>query len=205
MTLQSIELKATIPRTMASIVSTVTDLVTSNDDLVATAEGLRCLVLQGLWHSNAGNLRKAWLSYRRGLSFGQLIGIDRGNFHALRLGDAETKYQPSPDDLWYRIVACDRALSLVLGLPVGASDDSFASEEALQRDTQMEKLEKMHTIIAAKIGERNKDKTSQAYAVTQNIDCELDRAARAMGKEWWDEPRMAPWSRAWRRWARSSI
>ena len=190
--LKTLELKASLQRTTHNIVTAVTDLVTSNDDLVATAEGLQCLVLQGLWHSNAGNLRKAWLSYRRAISFGQLIGIDRGVSQALKYTDMDAKFRPSPDHLWYRIVACDRALSLMLGLPVGTTDDSFASDEASQKDTQIEKLERLHTVVAAKIVERNRNKTSKAYALTQAIDCEMDGAARHMGREWWDEPTISP-------------
>ena len=186
--LKTLELRASLQRTTHNIVTAVTDLVTSNDDFVATAEGLQCLVLQGLWHSNAGNLRKAWLSYRRAISFGQLIGIDRGISAALKYTDTEAKFRPSPDHLWYRIVACDRALSLMLGLPVGTTDDSFASDEASQKDTQIEKLDRLHTVVAAKIVERNRNKTSKAYALTQAIDCEMDGAARHMGRDWWEEP-----------------
>lgn len=53
---------------MNGIVSKVSQLVTSNDDLVGTAEGLQCLIILGHWHSNAGNIRKAWLIFRKALS-----------------------------------------------------------------------------------------------------------------------------------------
>ncbi len=185
---QQLQLKASVPRTMVNIIAVVHDLVASNDDIVATAEGLQCLILQGIWHSNAGNLRKAWLSYRRALSFAQLIGIDRGNSQALRFVDAEVPQRISAEHLWYRIVACDRSLSLLLGLPVGSADNTFASDENMVHNTQMERLEKWHTVAAAKIVERNNNKTSQAYAMTQTIDCDLEVAALTLGKEWWQEP-----------------
>ncbi|KAH8887936.1 hypothetical protein GQ53DRAFT_826925 [Thozetella sp. PMI_491] len=184
---EKLQLKS-LQRTMSHIVTTVTDLVTSNDDLAATAEGLQSLVLLGLWHSNAGNLRKAWLNHRRALSVGQLVGIDRDNSQTLRYVDIDTKQKPRPEQLWYRIVACDRGLSLLLGLPVGTTDNSFASEEAMRGSTEIEKLERLHAVVSAKLIDRNNNKTSQAYALTQAIDCELGAAERSMGEEWWEEP-----------------
>lgn len=189
-------MKSTIAQTMANIVSTVIDLVTSNDEVIGTAEGLECLILQGVWQANAGNLRKAWLSYRRALSLGQLMGIDRAGSHALKSADprSNSKLQPSPESLWYRIIFCDRYFSLVLGLPIGAQDNSFASDEATARDTPAEKLEKFHTVIAGRIIDRNSNKTPQAYATTQIIDCDLEAAAQNMARQWWAEPILSPFA-----------
>lgn len=183
-------MKSSFSETMSRIVSTVINLVTSNDDLIGTTEGLECLILQGLWQANAGNLRRAWLSYRRALSLGQLLGVDRGCSQALKSADPslDPSKQAPPENLWYRIVFCDRYFSLVLGLPIGASDNSFASEEAMARDTPMEKLEKIHTVIAARIADRNSSKASQPYSITQAIDYDLETAARDMDPEWWAEP-----------------
>ncbi|KAK3942864.1 transcription factor sdnS [Diplogelasinospora grovesii] len=191
---QKLQMKGTLPETMHNIISTVANLVTSNDEIVGTAEGLECLVLQGFWHANAGNLRKAWLSYRRAMSLAQLMGIDRGSRRALKYADAATdpSQRPTPEGLWYRIIYCDRYLSLLLGLPVGSTDNSFASEEGMRRDTQMERLEKLHAVAAARIVDRNTQGTSsaQAYALTQTIDHDLEAAARLLGQEWWSEPPM---------------
>lgn len=50
------------------LISTVQSLITSDDELVGTVEGLRCLVLQGVFHINQGNPRRAWLTFRRALN-----------------------------------------------------------------------------------------------------------------------------------------
>ena len=39
--------------------TTVSGLITSDDELVSTMEGLECLILQGIYHINAGNPRRA--------------------------------------------------------------------------------------------------------------------------------------------------
>jgi len=186
-----LRIKGTIPEYMSSVISAVTSLVTSVDEVVATAEGLESLVLLGVWHANAGNLRKSWLTYRRAMSLGQLMGIDRGSSRALKFVDTTTDLlqRPSPEALWYRINACERSASLLLGLPAGDLDNSFATEEAMKRDTQMERLEKTHVVITGRIIERNASRSSsEAYAITQSIDCELEAAATSMGADWWVEP-----------------
>ncbi|KAK0615156.1 hypothetical protein B0T17DRAFT_379367 [Bombardia bombarda] len=185
-----LQMKTSYIDTMTNIISTIADLVTCNDELVGTAEGLETLVLQGIWHANAGNLRKAWLSYRRAISLGQLMGIDHGSSRLLKFVDPTTapNKRPTAAGLWYRINFSDRFASLLLGLPVGSPDNSFATEEAMKRDTQMERLEKRHTVIAGRIIERNANKTSEAYAITQSIDCDLENAAASLGQDWWQEP-----------------
>ncbi|KAK4208761.1 transcription factor sdnS [Rhypophila decipiens] len=186
-----LQIKGTIPEYMNSVVTTVTNLVTSIDEIVSTGEGLECLVLLGLWHANAGNLRKAWLTYRRALSLGQLMGIDRGSTRALKFVDTSTDplKHSTPAGLWYRINACDRVSSLLLGLPAGDLDNSFATEEAMKRDTAMERLEKLHVVLTGRIIERNATRSSsEAYAITQSIDAELQSAATSMGADWWSEP-----------------
>jgi hypothetical protein len=68
--------------------TTVQSLITSDDDMVSTPEGLECLVLQGLFHINAGNPRRAWLTLwafieRKGLP--RSVGVDKCGFKPFKL------------------------------------------------------------------------------------------------------------------------
>ncbi|KAK3375522.1 hypothetical protein B0T24DRAFT_202021 [Lasiosphaeria ovina] len=189
-----LQTKRSLPDLTSDIISTVSQLVTSNDELVGTAEGLQCIILQGVWHANAGNLRKAWLSYRRAMSLGQLMGIDQGSSLALKFVDPTVSpdRRTTPQALWYRINFFDRSTSLLLGLPAGSRDDSFATEEAMRRDTDMERLEKLQTVIGGRLIERNANKSSQHFAMTLSIHRDLEEAARSMDLEWWAEPEIDP-------------
>lgn len=191
-----IDLRTTMSKTMARIACTVATLVTSNDELIGTSEGLQCLCLQGIWHANAGNLRKAWLSNRKALSLAQLMGIDRGNTRTFKPADdtSDPKKHASAAGVYFRIVYCDRFTSLLLGLPVGTYDNSFATEEAMLRDEPQERLNKAHTVISARIIERNSNKTAQAYAITQEIDLELEKASQSVAADWWQEPILDPFA-----------
>ncbi|KAB5539250.1 hypothetical protein GE09DRAFT_1176186 [Coniochaeta sp. 2T2.1] len=191
-----LHLKHSLAKTMARITSTVQALVTSNDEVIGTAEGLQTLALQGIWHSNAGNLRKAWLSNRKALSLAQLMGIDRPSSssspsRAFKYADhttANPNQHATAAGVYYRVVYSDRFLSLLLGLPIGTYDTSFATEEAMANDDAVERLNKAHTLISARIVDRNADKTSQAYTLTQQIDFELESAGNAIPPSWWAEP-----------------
>ena len=79
--------------------TTVSGLITSDDELVSTMEGLECLTLQGLYHINAGNPRRAWLTNRRAMNIGQLMGIHRPSTEI-----------PSGREMWFQIFEADRYL-----------------------------------------------------------------------------------------------
>lgn len=182
---------------MSRLSSTVT-LVTSNDELVGYAEGIECLVLQGCYQANSGNLRKAWISIRRALSLAQMMGIDRGHSVAFRSCDPDINgtHRTSADVLWYKVVFWDRYLSLILGFSVGSPGNDFASDKACEGDTPIDRLGKIHTVMSARIIERNNDHHKDLarhyanYATTQEIDLELESAAKYMPPGWWDEPRL---------------
>ncbi|KAJ5430770.1 Transcription factor sdnS [Penicillium cf. griseofulvum] len=187
---ENLQLKASRAEVMAGIINIVANNVTSNDNLVCTQEGLECLIMQGLWHENAGNLRKAWLTFRRAMSVAQFMGIDRAKCNTLNSADPSPnpRKRITPEIIWFRITYRDRYLSLILGLPVGSLDSNFASDEAMQGLTAMERLERLQTVASARIVERNRNKSTQDYVVTQAIDFDLEAAARSMETGWWAEP-----------------
>ncbi len=86
---------------MDKFLSTVQTLITSDDELVSTMEGLECLVLQGVYYINAGSPRRAWLTFRRALNIGQLMGIHR----------KETSTSiPGGRKMFHQIIQADRYL-----------------------------------------------------------------------------------------------
>ncbi|KAH8648241.1 hypothetical protein BGZ61DRAFT_285589, partial [Ilyonectria robusta] len=154
------------------------------DRFVSTFEGLECLLLLGYWQQNAGNLRKAWLIFRQALSVGQLMGVNTAP-ESPPTTPFSTRYPPSPDMLWFRSVASDRYLSLLLGLPAGSHDNFFAAQPQTARDTPWEKLEKLHAVISEKMIERNNSTQAQADRMTQQISRDLLAGQGLMGEEWW--------------------
>ena len=64
---------------MEKCVTAVSNLVTSDDELIGTVEGLECLILNGGFQINVGNMRRAWLNFRRALNIAQLMGLHRSS------------------------------------------------------------------------------------------------------------------------------
>lgn len=62
------------------LTDTAIRLVTSNEDatvcLVGCIEGLECIMLEAVYQANGGNLRRAWLAFRRAMMTAQLMKID---------------------------------------------------------------------------------------------------------------------------------
>lgn len=83
------------------ILATVNALVTSDDELVTSMEGLECLILQGMFSINAGSPRRAWLIFRRALSLGQLMGLQK---------KTASSVFPNARNMWHRMVQGDRYL-----------------------------------------------------------------------------------------------
>lgn len=94
-----LHLSSSVASRMDKYLATVQTLIISDDELVCSIEGLECLVLQGMLHINGGNLRRGWLSFRRALNIGQLMGIHR-----------ESSVVPGGRVMWQQIVQADRYL-----------------------------------------------------------------------------------------------
>jgi hypothetical protein len=52
---------------------TVDRLFLSDDEYAASLEGLQCLVLKSKWYADVGQPRRAWIAYRKGLMYAQLM------------------------------------------------------------------------------------------------------------------------------------
>lgn len=188
---------APITETMARL-ARASALVTTNDELIGYAEGIECLILQVCYQANCGSLRKAWMTARQALSLAQMMGVDKGRSVAFRscAPNPRPDHRTSADVLWYKVVYWERYLSLILGISVGSQGNVFSSDEAHELDSPIERLDKAHTVLSARISERNGShhqdpaRFQTNYALTQEIDLELEAASNAMPTGWWNEPRL---------------
>ncbi|ORY63941.1 uncharacterized protein BCR38DRAFT_466020 [Pseudomassariella vexata] len=146
-------------------------LVTTNDELLGSIEGLECIMIEGMYQANIGNLRRSWVSGRRAMGIAQLMGLDRKDNRAqYKVLNPDTKYHPQL--MWLL-------------------DRSMASDAMLANDTPMGRLERLHCIISSRILERNKlNPSSHALALTRTLDAELQRAARSLPSKWWLAPNL---------------
>jgi hypothetical protein len=62
---------------MERYITTIDQLVTSDDEIAATIDGIECMVLEAKYHINMGRPRRAWLLFHRAIAFCQLLGLHR--------------------------------------------------------------------------------------------------------------------------------
>jgi hypothetical protein len=122
---------------MSRLFTTAVNLVNSNESLISNIEGIECVMMESLWHTNGGDLRKGLTAIRRAMTIAQLMGFHRSKSSAqCKLLDSERQVQPK--FIWFRIVFAERHICLMLGLPQSSIDQSMASKEVLESDTPMD-------------------------------------------------------------------
>lgn len=168
---------------MSRVVETAHRLVNCNDELVGSIEGIECIAIESMYHNNAGNLRRSWLTIRRALLIAQMMGLHRGG-NPSSMKTLERRTCIRPDYMWFRLVQSDRYLSLMLGLPQSTPNNSFATEEALESCTPTECLRRIDCAVGGRILQRN-DPDINDLASTQEIDKLLQKASASMPPQWW--------------------
>jgi hypothetical protein len=166
-------------------------LVTTNDRFMGSIEFLECIMIESLYQANCGYLRRSWITARRAMTIAQSMGFHRPGVRLqYKVLHPETKAYPH--FMWFRIVSYDRQMCLMIGMPQGTTDRSMASDAMLAKDSASGRLERIHCVIASQILERNEyDSASYDFACMQNLDKELQRAARSLPSRWWLVPNLS--------------
>lgn len=156
-------------------------------------EGLEILVDEACFHINLGDLRAAWLIFRRALAIAQLLGLPRWTG---RGGCRE-------ESIWFNLITGDRFLSLMLGLPFAVADNSFTRGPQLIADAPLTQLDHIHSMLMGRIiarnvdmkrcgllgnYERNEDNLYDDWKETQDIDYALKQTSRTFPTIWWMLP-----------------
>jgi hypothetical protein len=174
---------------MNRLVETAARFVTSNENIVGSVEGLECIILEGVFQANGGNLRRAWITFRKAMVMAQLMRMDLPNPPPVKTLEANSKQNPK--FMWFRIVYMDSYLSLMLGLPHGGGETNM--ENDVPGETANCKLERTQALIARQIIDRNRCGTSfQDFTATRLIDQKLLDAAKSLPDNFWLPPNFAP-------------
>ena len=100
--LQSLQIKVPLRELMEKIITFVSTTVTSDDDLIGSIEGIECLVLQAIYQTNAGNLRRSWLITRRAINVAQLMGLHRMSLKTSQ--EVPDSMETRRHYMWYQIM-----------------------------------------------------------------------------------------------------
>ncbi|CAG8908673.1 unnamed protein product [Penicillium egyptiacum] len=157
---------------MEQLADSAVKLVNTNDVLLGTLEGLENLILEGFYHIDDGNIRRAWITMRRAVMTAQLLGLHRPGQYRFK-----TVYQHNDLDpalMWACVVSTEQFLCLLLGLPTSTSGASFTIPRATSACVESGNLPVLIPDVVRKIIERNQMHAPQeALDLTQEIDQEL--------------------------------
>ncbi|KZL63805.1 zn 2cys6 transcription factor [Colletotrichum incanum] len=167
---------------MSRAVKTAHNLVTCNDELIASLEGIECIMLEGLYENYAGNLRPSWLAARRSVAIAQMLGLNRGV-----KPKSLTASVIEPSDLWFRLVQFDRYLSLMLGLPQSSLEDTYVRPDALEGCTPLDRFLRFCTVACGRLLQRDPSSVYDSE-VNKEIDKLLQEASALMPAQWWVAP-----------------
>ena len=174
---------------MAQAVIRAHSLVTCNDELLDSVEGVECLAIEGLYYSSSGSLRRAWLTIRRAMLIAQMIGLHKIRRPPPRIGPEPIACNV-PGHMWFRLVRLDRYFSLMLGLPQSSPHDELATLIPLETCTPMERLQRIHCTVAGRILQRSEAENGHDKEI-EEIDKLLREASRCMPPQWWLVPDFA--------------
>lgn len=150
--------------------------VLGDDEFAATLEGMECLILKAKWYADVGQPRRAWLAYRKGLMYTQLMGL-----HRKRTSSA------AHESIWWALYHGDRFLSLLLGLPYGISDTHCdLTLPEIPNGPFMAPLIFMNklSMLAGKVIDRNQGIAEQSFAWALQLDQELEDLYKKLDPAW---------------------
>lgn len=158
--------------------------VTTEDKLLGSIEGLTCIIMESVYHANAGNLRRSWMTARRAITVAQLMGLSSHARMQLEVLENGANYDTRV--IWSRMVFLDRFLCLLLGLPQACNDRNMDFEVISKTDLQLARLEQVHCMVASGIIDRSSHRScAEGAANISTLDLELQKAARDVPKRWW--------------------
>ncbi|KAK1672133.1 hypothetical protein BDP55DRAFT_673692 [Colletotrichum godetiae] len=143
--------------------------VTGNDEVMGAQEGPECLILEVVFCTNAGKLRRAWMVLRRAIGLAQLMGLHHDQPDKLIILDPQTKASASL--MWHRLSSQERYLALMLGLPATTLDNPCtANTKFTPEESPYDHLERSHSQIMRRITARNERIQLGDFGVTRQVD-----------------------------------
>ncbi|KAJ9656117.1 hypothetical protein H2198_005173 [Neophaeococcomyces mojaviensis] len=159
-------------------------MVTTNDVFLGTLDGLENIILEALYHTDGGNIRRAWITMRRAVTAAQLLGLHRPGHYRFKVVNSQNDLDP--ELMWTCIVYMESVLSLLLGLPTSTGGTNSTVQEPTSAAAQSCNLPTLIMSVTAKIIERNQIYVSQqALDITQDIDRELIKMAQNLPSTFW--------------------
>ncbi|KAH8654839.1 hypothetical protein BGZ61DRAFT_193461 [Ilyonectria robusta] len=163
--------------------SLASSMVICHDELLDSLEGLECLIYEGVYLVNCGNIRRALVSLRRASTLAQFLGLHRKAV-PVALNQLDPATRVSGEVTWMHVAYLERYISLLLGMSTSITNAKFASEHKTAGESDGEWLEKVQVDVCEQIINRNQ-RGHYDLAATQRIDATMNRVANNIQANWW--------------------
>ncbi|KAH6613849.1 hypothetical protein C7974DRAFT_65679 [Boeremia exigua] len=169
----------------SNIADTVAKLVTTNDELTSSIEGIECIAMEALMQNHAGKLHQAWRTLRRATTKAQTLGLYR-NMSLPRhyFLDPQNYLNFDVEYLCFKIVCMDCYLSMTLGLPHADHLPYAIVPQQLSSFKPIDQMARLQCQIAERLIERARHDSSEDH----DIDLLLLEATAHMPHSWWLVP-----------------
>jgi transcription factor-like protein len=155
----------------------IEQFIIQDDEYMGTLSGVEVCFMQARHYSELGQVRRAWLTARRAISFAQLMGLHR------------TRVNVRQEFCFWSLFQFDRFSSLMLGSPP-LLNDSHCNLTFKGKDLPMIMgnngfLTRL-AIVAGKVIDRVQSSKDLTFTSLLTIDQELTRLGSQMPTEFWE-------------------
>ncbi|TIA18472.1 hypothetical protein D6C81_05070 [Aureobasidium pullulans] len=187
----------------------VEKVIVSNDDLIASLDGIRCALLFIRLQLGRARVRKTWLTLRRVIAVAELIGLPRAA--VIVQANAASQSRPFRSDLepidedpyseqnqkaevWESICAIDRITAMMCSLPIATVNFPLPVRPIIDMNGEVILQSFIHRLfnIASRVLELDdihtqKKSIPELINIVMATDQELQTLAQAPAKSWWQE------------------
>jgi hypothetical protein len=166
--------------------------ITKKDHLLNSLEGLECLILEGTFLINAGELRNARDTFRRAWHLARDMRLPCQGAEIVTL---DSQSIASSSFMWYRIVHQDRYLAVMLDQKAYSENDNVLIDGRYNAaDNLSDHLEQTHCRLMGRLASRLGTVDIQTnLEETMSIDRALKDMARQVPPKWWALPTVNRW------------
>jgi hypothetical protein len=158
-------------------------LIIQDDEYMGNLSGVEVAFAQARHYSEIGQVRRAWLTTRRAISFAQLMGLHR------------TRINIRQDFVFWGLFQFDRFCSLMLGSPPLLNDIhcnlTFKGKDlplVMSNNGFLTRL----AIVAGKVLDRVQSSKDLTFTSLLSVDQEITRLGSQMLPEFWQLEHVAP-------------
>jgi hypothetical protein len=161
----------------------IESLIIQDDQYMGTLSGVEVAFLQARHYGEIGQIRRAWLTTRRALSFAQLMGLHR------------TRINVRQDFAFWGLFQFDRFCSLMLGSPPLINDIhcnlTFKGKDlplVMSNNGFLTRL----AVVAGKVMDRVQGCKDMTFSSLLAVDQEITRLGSQMPPEFWHLESVSP-------------